>query len=147
MTLASRLHEASRIAGERTFIVVHINRLKRAHAQVPKASTFWSCFNFSNNNRLRGKQKRYKDDETNKDRKKEILTGIRAKTFLDNENIDDSDESQIEDNMCLIMWGQDDPEWKSSSSHLRRKSGDEGNCIAAVFEASVWTRAGSAASS
>jgi hypothetical protein len=37
------------------------------------------------------------------DRGKEIPTGIRTRTLVDNKNSNDSNELQIEVDMCLIM--------------------------------------------
>jgi hypothetical protein len=104
------------------FTVVHINRLKRAHTQVPETSTPTAVS--TNSSRAPQKQKKCKNNEKEGDYSQEIPLGTGVRIPVDDENSDDSEdiESQIANNVNSGRQGQNDPEWEPSSSCLRRKS-------------------------
>jgi hypothetical protein len=89
--------------GEGMFIIVHINRLKLTHVREPKASTFEVVLIFQIIIDYVENRNIIEMNRQNEDRRKEIPTGISTRTLVDNENSNDSNELQIEDNMCLIM--------------------------------------------
>jgi hypothetical protein len=99
--------------------VVHINRLKRAHAQVQVPTTV-----STDSSRAPPEQEKSKSNKKKENYSQEIPLGAGARIPVDDESSDDSEdaESQIANNVNSGRQGHNDPEWEPNSSHSRQES-------------------------